>query len=546
MEPPVRDGDGSDRLVAAVVAVAVLALLVRLVGLGSRPFHWDEARVGYWTLRYLESGAFSYRPVAGGPFLYVVNRHVFALLGATDATARLVVALVGGLSPLAALLYRSRLRDDETLVFAVVLAVSPLLVYYSRFLRGDVPLAVLSLVAVGAVVRAFDTGDRRYLPLAAFATALAFTTSGFVVVTLLCVAVAGVVALDTDRLRGGDAVGASSTTLARLRTWRGSLERSAVVAAVTLLLFYAPRAGSLGGPGLWRPTTFPAVLNAAFVEPVEKFYGVRVAGREGATHELLPFVRDHVEVLLALSLPVVVLGVAAFLLDRYSGSPRSVVTFFAGWAGASLLLFPMLTEVSAPWVAVHTVVPLALPAAVGGATLVRTARRATSREDAVTVATASLVVVAVLAQAGAVTASGVYGPSERSNLLAHYAQPADDLDPLAANVSTAIDGNDGTDVLFYGPQFDVGNEATLAQPPVPESFGERLPLAWYLERAGAQTDSVRTRAEFGAMDRFPPVVVADASERGVVADTLPSSYRATEYRLGLWNRRVVVFVRSAA
>ena len=122
-----------DRVTQAVVAVTALALLARLVGLGTRPFHWDEARVGYWTLRSLAVGAYEYRPVAGGPFLYVVGRWLVTLLGPSDAVARLPVALLGGLLPLAALLFRSAGEPDgrdapvagleaaETLSLAVLL-----------------------------------------------------------------------------------------------------------------------------------------------------------------------------------------------------------------------------------------------------------------------------------------------------------------------------------------------------------------------------------------------------------------------------------------
>ena len=100
-----------DRTTLAVLAIAALALLARLVFLGERVAHWDEGRVGYDILRYVATGAWEYRPIVHGPFLPQVNRFVFELLGASDFTARLVVAVVGGLFPLSALLFRERLRD---------------------------------------------------------------------------------------------------------------------------------------------------------------------------------------------------------------------------------------------------------------------------------------------------------------------------------------------------------------------------------------------------------------------------------------------------
>ncbi|MBH9803998.1 TIGR03663 family protein, partial [Clostridioides difficile] len=72
------------RLPNAAIAVAAItagAVIARLVGLGHRVFHWDEGRVGYWTLRYMESGVFEYRPIIHGPFLPLVNSRIFTLLG---------------------------------------------------------------------------------------------------------------------------------------------------------------------------------------------------------------------------------------------------------------------------------------------------------------------------------------------------------------------------------------------------------------------------------------------------------------------------------
>ncbi|MFB6155267.1 MAG: flippase activity-associated protein Agl23 [Haloferacaceae archaeon] len=538
---PASSDRALDRVTLAVAALAALALLARLVGLGSRPFHWDEARVGYWTLRYLDTGVYSYRPVAGGPFLYLVNRWVFALLGATDATARLVVALAGGLLPLAALLYRERLDDLETVALAAFLAASPLLVYYSRFLRGDLPLAAFSLVAVGAFVRAYD-GDRRFLYLGAAALGLAATTSGFFVGTLACTTAAGLLVFDHQRL-----LGEGRTATARVRGLVQGAGRLATPAArvvlvvvAVVLVFYTPRGGDVS---LARPGTWTYALDAALFGTVEKFYSVRVALRaREAAHPLVPFVGDAVKLLAYAALPTSLLAVGAFLRDRYSaGGPRPVVAFHAYWGFAGLLVFPVITELSAPWILVHVVTPLAVPAAVGTAGLVRYGVSAFRRDDAGRAVAAVLVLVAVGGQAGAVTASGVYGPSEPQNRFAQYAQPNSGLDGFYEDVLAASAGNDGTDVLFYGQRFYLTDERAADEPPVPDQWGNRLPLPWYLERAGATTDSATSLSTYDG--EIPPVVVADPAARDDLARRL-TGYEATEYELALWDRNVVVFVRS--
>jgi uncharacterized protein (TIGR03663 family) len=233
-----------------------------------------------------------------------------------------------------------------------------------------------------------------------------------------------------------------------------------------------------------------------------------------------------------------------FLADRYGRGPtRPVVAFHAYWAGASLLVFPVITEESAAWLAVHTVAPARVPAAAGGGLLVRYAARALDRDDAVGVAVAGLLALAVVGQLGVAVAGTAYGPTTTDNPLVHHAQPADDLDPFRAEVSAAIAGNEGTDVLFYGPTFVPRYDLDPNRPPVGDAWGNRLPLPWYLERMDAETAGVRDAEGLAARESLPPVVITDADRRAALSARL-DGYEASRYRLSLWNREVVVFVRS--
>ena len=168
------------RPVAAVLTLTALALLLRLVALGDRTVHWDEARVAYWTLRYVRGAGFAYRPIIHGPFVPLVVAPLFERFGPTAFAARLPVAIIGGLAPLSALLFRQPgesagvatdrlprlgLSDAETVVLAALLAGTPSLVYYSRFMRSDVPLAVFAVddVLVDELERALQRGVSVYM-----------------------------------------------------------------------------------------------------------------------------------------------------------------------------------------------------------------------------------------------------------------------------------------------------------------------------------------------------------------------------------------------
>jgi len=531
-----------DRTVQAICVIAVVGLLLRLGGLGTRPFHWDEARVGYWTLRYLDSGAYSYRPVAGGPLLYHLNEFLLPLIGTTDATARLSVAIVGALTPFCALLFRDRLREDETIAIAFVLAFTPLLLYYSRFLRGDLPAAIFMLTTVGFVVRAIDRSDHRYLYAASVSLVAALSASAFAVVHLLCLAVVLVLTFDHRRVRGNRARTVLSDLRAGVTTiqnWGTPLARTFFVFLGTWALLFAPR-----GTDWTSLDGIERLLAGTFIEPISLFRAVRVANHDG--HEFLPYMTDAAGTLLAVSLPVVLLAVAGFVADRYgvfsSNGARSIVTLTGLWALFGFLLFPTLSEVSAPWVLVHIIVPLTIPAGIGLAALVRYGSHGAHTQNPAPVAIVALLLVSGGVVAGATIADAVYGEQTAENDLSQYAQPTDDLEAIVTAASAVPSEGDSPTTIYVGEQFVMETEPI--QPPIQgaenrAAFAERLPIVWYTERLGGTTESVATPADITGS---PSVVVAAPEHRSELDDQL-QAYDATTYQTGLWDREVVVYVR---
>jgi|AntRauTorcE11898_2_1112593.scaffolds.fasta_scaffold04982_2 uncharacterized protein (TIGR03663 family) len=555
-----------DRIERAVLALTVLAVLARLFGLGARPFDWGEARVGYWTLRSLDTGVYAYRPVAGGPFLYVVGRWLFSLGLSSDAAARVPVALVGGLLPLAALLFRRAtlvvdraadsqhasgvgLSEAETVALALMLALAPPLLYYSRVLHGDLPLAAFSLLALGFAIRWRYRGDRRSLYAAAGAFGLALTTSGFVLATIICWLLAAVLTVDETRIRGvdpGAMRGRARDGVSWLVDRQVALIRSVLVTVGVVLFFYVPR----GWIDLSRPATLLSALETGTVGALQRFLAVRVLGRHAPPthtndHPLLHFVVENVEVLLAAALPVVGLALYGFFRERYAGRSRPAVAFATYWAGAGLLIYPMATEVSEPWVAVHVLAPATVPAAVGFAALWSHATAAVDAGDAARVAAAVLLLSGAGIHTGAVVAGEVYDAPAADDSLPGYAQPGGDLHDVVFAMAGAISGNAGTDVLYVGERFAVADEATLDRPPVPAAdrgaFSARLPFAWYVERADAETASVASPGEIS--EPVPPVVVTSPTHGATLSRQLPG-YERYEVNTGLTNRRLIVFVNG--
>ncbi|UPW00804.1 TIGR03663 family protein [Halorussus gelatinilyticus] len=501
----------------AVAGVVLLALAARLFALGSRVAHQDEARVAYWAYRYAESGVYWYRPVVHGPFLTIVNGNVFALLGASDFTMRLVPALVGGLLPLGALLFRQRLRDSETVALALLLAANPLLLYFSRFYRNDLLLAGFMLVAVGFFVRAYDHRRPAYLYAGTAAFALAVTTKENALVYPVCWFGAAALLWDRRLLRESDETSALSAAADRVRrvargVWRWRIPFAVAVFEffAVVVFFYAPRgAGANASPTLGGtlrdPTLLPALVGEATLGSWHEFTGKWVGGND---HSYLWTAKSLWPALAEGGAVVLAFAALGFLVDRYSGeSPRDVVGFAFFWGASSLAGYPVIVDNPFPWEVVHVVVPLAIPAAVGLALVARLGAASIADGDGISAAAAAVVLVLVVAQVGGTAVATSYlHPQSDDNELVQYAQSGSEMKPLLGDLRRISNVNDGIDVLYYGATFYAADERSLRTPPGTGGWFDRLPLAWYLEAAGATTDSTTRPGIVGADP--PPVVVA--------------------------------------
>ena len=527
---------GTARLPAAVAGISVLALFARLFALGTRVAHWDEGRVAYWILKYMETGDWHYRPIIHGPFLQQVNPGVFALLGANDFTMRLVVALLGGMLPLSAWLFREHLRDSEVVALALLLAANPVVLYYSRFMRSDLPLAAFMLLALGFYVRTYDTRDAGYLYVGTGMLALAFTTKESVLVYLLCWLGAGVLLLDHRLFRARDDGRAWPADLVRRGrriargawAWRFPLLIALVEFFAIVIFFYAPR------PELWeafsQPATFPDVIGDATLGSWDAFTGQWVDGAGDRDEGYLSFAKDFWETILYAAAPLVALAAVGFVADRYSRTgPRDLVSFAGYWGVAMAIGYPLITDIKAPWGPVHVVVPLAVPAAVGLALLYRWGRDALAADDRVGV---GLTVVVLLVLGGQIAATAHHtsfvDPVSEENKLVQYVQPPGELRDTIRLIERVSEPDGETDVLFYGEQYG-------------DNWHGRLPLPWYLERYDAETQEVQSAD--GLPESFPPVVITgpDDEDQGVLDERLPG-YESHVHGMAYSSKKIVVYV----
>ena len=169
--------DASGRWELAFYLLLVTAALgMRLWDLGGRTLHYDELLHAWYGWLYAVGNGYHHTPLTHGPFLFHASAASFVLFGASDVTVRLLPALFGTALVGLPYLLRREMGRLGALSAAVLLAVSPSLLYFSRFVRNDIYMAVWVLALVIVMWR-FMERPRPWLLFAWVALwALAFST----------------------------------------------------------------------------------------------------------------------------------------------------------------------------------------------------------------------------------------------------------------------------------------------------------------------------------------------------------------------------------
>ncbi len=175
-------------LEAAFLAVMLVALGLRLFELSGRTMHYDEAiHLHYgWKLANSAGALLGWPWIFGtdyvhsawmhGPFQIEMTAAIFTIFGDTDFTSRLGYALFG--TALVGLPYflRDHIGRHGALIAAVMLTLSPALLYFSRFGRNDIIMMFWAVALFTLMWRYLHSGRRLQLYAASAILALMFAT----------------------------------------------------------------------------------------------------------------------------------------------------------------------------------------------------------------------------------------------------------------------------------------------------------------------------------------------------------------------------------
>jgi uncharacterized protein (TIGR03663 family) len=342
-----------------VIAIFVIAALLRLYDLNLVPLHHDEGVNGNFLVRLVREGAYTYDPANyHGPTLYYfaaiipwVTKVLFGNsardnYGMTTFTIRLIPALFGLATIGLIFLLRRRLGTVTTLAAGLMLAVSPGAVYLSRYFIHETMFVFFTLGIVVALVRFYDERNSFYLVPAAASAALLFATKETAMISVGVLIIAFGVTWVYMRLTGGSTMeGSVSERVSAVIEevgGRTSLVLNILVALTVFvalyLLFYSSFFSNYKGISdsfqtfaIWRKTG-----SEAHVHPPEQ-YIIWLARQE---------------------LPLLFLGSigAAIAVLR---PKNSLALFSALWAFGLIAAYSLISY-KTPWLVLNFIVPLAL------------------------------------------------------------------------------------------------------------------------------------------------------------------------------------------
>jgi uncharacterized protein (TIGR03663 family) len=510
-----HDGRRGEMIRAAAFLLAVaVAIFLRFYWLGIKPFHHDESVNSWFLLDLWRSGNYKYNPENyHGPTLYYFAAAAVRVFGMNDFALRFSPAVFGVLTILMLWPARRLLGLVGTPVAAMMLAVSPGLVYFSRDFIHESSFGFFSLgLAVSAWLYA-KTEKFVWIVFGAVSAALLFATKETAIITAVVLALAALCAAVWDIGRRMLSEGKPDLRGMMREIWwdaRAALPSldhlgAAVIIFVFLnVIFYSSFF-----------TNWQGVPDA--VKSVLMWTGRGVSKQE---HYHVP--GYYLGILMKLELPLLIGAIIGALAALWRGA-RFGLFIFAWAAGVSLgyAIIPYKT----PWLMVSMLIPLAILCGVAAEVIYANLRLVSLR-----MAWVALIVAALIPCARMAWQQNIHHHADNDNTLGYfrsfgvrynlrpwtdtqygyvYAQTDEDF----LNLEKAI--REAADRLPLGKKTSI----YIASP-------DYWPLPWYLRDYDAVTYAGSLPMELAAS-----IVVAAPNQKAQIEGMLGAPSRANVYTL---------------
>ena len=357
---PASEGLPENVWLIGMIAIFVIAAVLRLYDLNLVPLHHDEGVNGNFLVRLVREGYYQYDPENyHGPTLYYFSALIpwtVKLLfgssardnyGLTTFTIRLVPAAFGLATIALVFMLRRRLGTVATLAAAMMLAVSPGAVYLSRYFIHESMFVFFTFGIVVAGLKFYDEHNPSYLIPAGASAALLFATKETAMISAGVLLIALGLTLFYMRL-----MGKPSPAAARRRVKETSLIEE--LGGATNLAFYVGAAVIVFLALYLLFYSSFLTNNKGISDSLQTFAVWTKTGRQAHVHSAT----TYVSWLISIESPLLFLGAlgAAIVVLK----PRNSLALFSALWAFGLIAAYSLIPYKTPWLMLSFLVPLAL------------------------------------------------------------------------------------------------------------------------------------------------------------------------------------------
>jgi uncharacterized protein (TIGR03663 family) len=352
-----------------VIAIFVIAALLRMYDLNLVPLHHDEGVNGNFLVRLVREGSYQYDPENyHGPTLYyfaalfpwtvrvLFGKAAQETWGLTTVSIRMIPALFGVATIGLVFLLRRWLGTIATLAAALLLALSPGAVYLSRYFIHETQFVFFTLGIVVACLYFYEERNPFYLINAGASASLLFATKETAMISVGVLIIAFVVTLIYRRVRRGKKPPPAKTKR-RNQPQPGFVSRTIEEFGGPVMLGACVVLAAGIFAGLWVAFYTSFFTNAKGFS--DSFRTFDVWTKTGTVAHTKPFL-TYAYWLFLREGPLLVLGGlgALFAVLR----PKNPLALFSALWAFGIIAAYSLIPYKTPWLMLNFVVPLALVA----------------------------------------------------------------------------------------------------------------------------------------------------------------------------------------
>src|SRR5215213_8145195 len=160
--------------VALFAGIILLAIVTRFYNLDARVMSHDESLHTYFSWLLYRGQGYQHTPMMHGPWQFHWIALSYFLFGVSDFTARIPAALFSIATVWMVWYWRRYLGRTGAIITALLMLVSPFMLFYGRYVREDVYTGLSGLLMLYAIMRYIESGTGKYLYMLAVALIIHF------------------------------------------------------------------------------------------------------------------------------------------------------------------------------------------------------------------------------------------------------------------------------------------------------------------------------------------------------------------------------------